>query len=63
MANKNNTNKITIDLELLQKQKDAIFESDIEQDVKDGLIEMMDTILDIAEDYNQEGTVVFGLIW
>jgi soluble cytochrome b562 len=53
------SNTILLDLNLLSEQQDKVNNSDIDKDTKEGLNEMFSTILDMAEDYKQEGEIRF----
>jgi len=55
-------NIINFDLELLSKQQDAINESNLDKDNKEGLNNLISTILDIAKDNNQKGNVEFVMV-
>lgn len=55
-------NMIKIDLNLLDEQQEAIEQSNIEEKAKQGLLEMIDTIKDIAEDFKQFDDVQFVMV-
>jgi hypothetical protein len=45
-------NSIVIDIDLLENQLDAIGESELPEDIKEGLSNMFGTIIDMADDYD-----------
>ena len=55
-------NVIKIDLNLLEEQYEAINISDINGEAKEGLLEMINTIKEIAEDFKQFDDVKFVMV-
>ena len=50
-------NEIVIDLNELSNQQNAIMNSNIDESNKEGLLNLISTIQDLAEDYSQEKEV------
>lgn len=55
-------NEIVIDLNELCKQQNAIMNSNIDEINKEGLLNLISTIQDLAEDYSQEKEVTFVIV-
>ena len=55
-------NEIVIGLDDLSKQQDAITDSNLETDIKEGLGNLFSTILDMAEGYSQEKEVTMVMV-
>lgn len=55
-------NEIVIDLDELSKQQDAIINSNIDESNKEGLLNLISTILDLAEDYSQKEKVAMVMV-